>query len=86
MVHDERPLPFPRSGLRYAPLWRKFWQTISRHRLEDWMVSGPGSGHRELRKVHQYDVFSTGAPIQAGLVSYLATEEAEDHLRTVGPI
>ena len=40
----------------------------------------------ELRKIHQYDVFSTGAPFQVGLAHYLQTPDAVDHLDTVGPI
>jgi methionine aminotransferase len=35
---------------------------------------------QELRKVHQYDVFSTGAPLQAALEAFLPTTEGQHHL------
>ncbi len=44
-----------------------------------WAV-GPAPLMAEVRKVHQYDVFSTGAPLQAALEQFLPTAEAEDHL------
>ncbi len=34
----------------------------------------------EVRKVHQYDVFSTGAPIQSGIAAFLHSPEGKDHL------
>lgn len=34
----------------------------------------------EVRKIHQYDVFSTGAPLQAGIASFLNSTEGTDHL------
>ena len=30
--------------------------------------------------MHQYDVFSTGAPLQAALANFLPTKEGKDHL------
>lgn len=47
-----------------------------------WAV-GPAHLTAELRKVHQYDVFSTGAPLQAALEAYLPTEEGAAHLRAL---
>lgn len=44
-----------------------------------WAV-GPTHLTTELRKVHQYDVFSTGAPLQAALASFLPTSQGESHL------
>ena len=38
---------------------------------------------REIRKVHQYDVFSTGAPLQAGIAEFLASEEGNEHMATL---
>ena len=38
---------------------------------------------REIRKVHQYDVFSTGAPLQAGIVEFLSSEEGKEHMATL---
>ena len=35
---------------------------------------------REIRKVHQYDVFSTGAPFQAGIAAFLTSEAGAAHL------
>lgn len=43
-------------------------------------AAGPPSLTAELRKVHQYDVFSTGAPLQAALANFLPTKEGKDHL------
>ena len=44
-----------------------------------WAV-GPASLTSELRKVHQYDVFSTGAPLQAALAAFLPTGKGKEHL------
>ena len=44
-----------------------------------WAV-GPATLTAELRKVHQYDVFSTGAPLQAALASFLPSTEGQNHL------
>lgn len=44
-----------------------------------WAV-GPAALTAELRKVHQYDVFSTGAPLQAALSAFLPTAEGREHL------
>ncbi len=41
---------------------------------------GPAELTQELRKVHQYDVFSTGAPLQAALEAFLPTTEGLHHL------
>jgi methionine aminotransferase len=49
-------------------------------------MAAPAELTRELRKVHQYDVFSTGAPFQEALARYLVTEDAETHLKELGPI
>lgn len=35
---------------------------------------------REIRKVHQYDVFSTGAPFQAGIASFLCSDDGRQHM------
>ena len=89
MVHDERPAPLPalHPGLRSRTLVAgSFGKLFHATGWKIGWLAAPESVTRELRKVHQYDVFSTGAPIQAGLVSYLATESAAEHLRTVGPI
>ena len=89
MAHDSRPnlsashLPNLRNRtlifgsfgkLFHATGWKIGW------------VVAPKAITRELRKVHQYDVFSTGAPIQRGLAKYLSTEHSREHLRNVGPI
>ncbi|MGB0510886.1 MAG: aminotransferase class I/II-fold pyridoxal phosphate-dependent enzyme, partial [Flavobacteriales bacterium] len=44
-----------------------------------WAV-GPAALTAELRKVHQYDVFSTGAPLQAALAAFLPTAAGRAHL------
>mgnify|MGYP006075079107 CR=1 FL=1 len=41
---------------------------------------GPSELMSEVRKVHQYDVFSTGAPLQAGIASFLKSPDGKDHL------
>jgi len=89
MVHDSRPAPLPSlhprlrnktlvagsfGKLFHATGWKIGW------------IAAPSSVTTELRKIHQYDVFSTGAPFQAGLAHYLQTQDAVDHLDTVGPI
>jgi methionine aminotransferase len=89
MVHDVRPDPRPSNHpqlrgrtlvagsfgkLFHATGWKIGW------------MAAPKAITAELRKVHQYDVFSTGAPLQQALVTYLETDEARAHLDTVGPI
>jgi methionine transaminase len=70
-----RTLVFGSFGkLLHATGWKIGW------------VAAPEEITRELRKIHQYDVFSTGAPIQRGLAQYLITEDASKHLRELGPI
>ena len=80
MVHDGRSAPLPAmhpmlrartivagsfGKLFHATGWKIGW------------LAAPANVTTELRKVHQYDVFSTGAPIQAGLAAYLPTPEAQ---------
>ena len=43
-------------------------------------VTAPEALTREIRKVHQYDVFSTGAPFQAGIAAFLNSEAGAAHL------
>ena len=43
-------------------------------------VTAPEALTREIRKVHQYDVFSTGAPFQAGIAAFLTREAGAAHL------
>lgn len=89
MVHDgrEAPVPWRHPKLRGRTLVAGSFGKL--FHCTGWKVgwiAAPAELTAELRKVHQYDVFSTGAPIQAGLVRYLPTPEAQEHLETVGPI
>ena len=43
-------------------------------------VTAPEALTREIRKVHQYDVFSTGAPFQAGIAAFLTSEAGTAHI------
>ena len=43
-------------------------------------ILGPEDLMKEIRKVHQYDVFSTGAPIQQGISDFLNGPEGSLHL------
>ena len=43
-------------------------------------LAGPAALMAEVRKVHQYDVFSTGAPFQAGIAEFLSQEVGQTHL------
>ena len=43
-------------------------------------VTAPEALTREIRKVHQYDVFSTGAPFQAGIAAILTSAAGAVHL------
>jgi len=89
MVHDGRTAPVPalhprlRSRTLVAGSFGKLFHATG------WKIgwlAAPAAVTAELRKIHQYDVFSTGAPFQAGLVTYLSSEAAATHLETVGPI
>ncbi|MDA0903465.1 MAG: amidohydrolase [Bacteroidetes bacterium] len=89
MVHDgrESPVPWRHDKLRHRTLVAGSFGKL--FHCTGWKVgwiAAPAKLTTELRKVHQYDVFSTGAPIQAGLVKYLPTPQAQKHLQTVGPI
>ena len=89
MVHDQRPAPRPSSHpkLRHRTLVAgSFGKLFHATGWKIGWLAAPADVTRELRKVHQYDVFSTGAPIQAGLVTYLQTDEAQNHLANVGPM
>ena len=48
-------------------------------------VTAPEAITREIRKVHQYDVFSTGAPFQAGIATFLNSEAGATHLQELAP-
>ena len=89
MVHDgrEAPVPWRHDKLRNRTLVAGSFGKL--FHCTGWKVgwiAAPSALTAELRKVHQYDVFSTAAPIQAGLVEYLETQDAKEHLETVGPI
>ncbi|MDG1675571.1 MAG: amidohydrolase [Flavobacteriales bacterium] len=89
MVHDgrEAPVPWRHPKLRGRTLVAgSFGKLFHCTGWKIGWIAAPAELTAELRKVHQYDVFSTGAPIQAGLVRYLPTPEAQEHLETVGPI
>jgi methionine aminotransferase len=89
MVHDgrEAPVPWRHPKLRDRTLVAgSFGKLFHCTGWKIGWVAAPAELTAELRKIHQYDVFSTGAPIQAGLVRYLPTPEAREHLETVGPI
>ena len=89
MVHDARPAPLPslHPGLRNRTLVAgSFGKLFHATGWKIGWIAAPAAVTTELRKIHQYDVFSTGAPFQAGLASYLQTRDAGHHLDTVGPI
>ena len=89
MVHDGREAPVPWRHPRLRPRTMVAGSFGKLFHCTGWKlgwIAAPADLTTELRKVHQYDVFSTGAPIQAGLVQYLPTREAQEHLETVGPI
>ncbi len=48
-------------------------------------VTAPETITREIRKVHQYDVFSTGAPFQTGIATFLTSETGAAHLAELAP-
>ena len=48
-------------------------------------ATAPAALTREIRKIHQYDVFSTGAPFQAGIAAFLNSEAGTDHLTELAP-
>ena len=89
MVHDGRdaPVPWKHPRLRNRTLVAgSFGKLFHCTGWKIGWIAAPAAVTAELRKVHQYDVFSTGAPIQAGLASYLRTPEAHVHLETVGAV
>ena len=89
MNHDGRPFlsAAGHPGLKNRTLvFGSFGKLLHATGWKIGWVTAPEEITRELRKIHQYDVFSTGAPIQRGLAEYLITEDASKHLRELGPI
>lgn len=89
MNHDGRPFlsAAGHPGLKNRTLvFGSFGKLLHATGWKIGWVTAPEEITRELRKIHQYDVFSTGAPIQRGLAQYLITEDASKHLRELGPI
>ena len=48
-------------------------------------ATAPAALTSEIRKVHQYDVFSTGAPFQAGIAKFLNSDAGSKHLYELAP-
>ncbi|MAI23157.1 MAG: aminotransferase [Crocinitomicaceae bacterium] len=48
-------------------------------------ATAPAALTGEIRKVHQYDVFSTGAPFQAGIEAFLNSDAGATHLSELAP-
>ena len=86
IVHDGRP----EISLTAHPRLRKRGMAFGSFgkllQVTGWKIGwavGPAHLTSELRKVHQYDVFSTGAPLQAALEDYLPTAHGAEHLRNL---
>lgn len=89
MNHDGRPFlsAAGHPGLKNRTLvFGSFGKLLHATGWKIGWVAAPEKITRELRKIHQYDVFSTGAPIQRGIAEYLITDDASKHLRELGPI
>ena len=89
MNHDGRPFlsAAGHSGLKNRTLvFGSFGKLLHATGWKIGWVVAPKEITKELRKIHQYDVFSTGAPIQRGLAEYLVTDDASEHLSEVGPV
>ena len=89
MVHDgrEAAVPWRHPKLRDRTLVAgSFGKLFHATGWKIGWMAAPAELTRELRKVHQYDVFSTGAPFQEALARYLVTADAKTHLRELGPI
>ena len=83
IVHDGRPETSLAAcaGLRERGLaFGSFGKLLQATGWKIGWAVGPAALTNELRKVHQYDVFSTGAPLQAALAAFLPTAEGADHL------
>jgi len=48
-------------------------------------IIAPENWTHEIRKVHQYDVFSTGAPFQEGIARFLSSASGQEHLSELAP-
>lgn len=83
IVHDARPEVSLAGcpGLRERGLaFGSFGKLLQATGWKIGWAVGPAALTAELRKVHQYDVFSTGAPLQAALADFLPTPEGQEHL------
>ena len=49
-------------------------------------IIAPENWTDEIRKVHQYDVFSTGAPFQEGIARFLSSASGQEHLSELAPV
>ena len=79
MVHDgrEAAVPWRHPKLRDRTLVAgSFGKLFHATGWKIGWMAAPAELTRELRKVHQYDVFSTGAPFQEALARYLVTADA----------
>lgn len=84
IVHDGRPEVSLAAcaGLRHRGLaFGSFGKLLQATGWKIGWAVGPAALTAELRKVHQYDVFSTGAPLQAALAEFLPTAAGQEHLQ-----
>lgn len=83
IVHDGRPVTSVAAhpGLAERSLVAQSFGKILH--ATGWKVGslvGPAGLMEEVRKVHQYDVFSTAGPMQLGIASFLRSEAGQEHL------
>ncbi|MGB1074914.1 MAG: methionine aminotransferase [Flavobacteriales bacterium] len=83
IVHDGRPVISVAShpGLaQRALIAQSFGKLLHATGWKVGSLVGPAEFMAEVRKVHQYDVFSTAGPIQLGIASFLRTPNGIAHL------
>lgn len=83
IVHDGRPVTSVAGhpGLAERSLVAQSFGKILH--ATGWKVGslvGPAGLMEEVRKVHQYDVFSTAGPMQLGIAAFLRSEAGQAHL------
>jgi methionine aminotransferase len=83
IVHDGRPVVSVASHpelARRSLIAGSFGKVLHATGWKVGSLVGPAEMMREVRKVHQYDVFSTAGPMQLGIAKFLRSEEGQQHL------
>lgn len=83
IVHDDRPVTSVAAHPQLAQrslIAQSFGKVLHATGWKVGSLVGPSALMEEVRKVHQYDVFSTAGPLQLGIAEFLNTSDGQAHL------